>query len=86
MREELEKLGAQISELEDGLVIEGGALHGGVVEGHDDHRVVMALAIAATAIDGNVVIRGSEAVGVTYPEFPQHLRQLGGRVAVHGLP
>jgi len=86
MREELAKLGAHISELEDGLVIEGGVLRGGVVEGHDDHRVVMALAIAATAIHEPVTIRGAEAIEVTYPEFTEHLTQLGGRVAVHDLP
>ena len=86
MREELAKLGAHISELEDGLVIEGGVLRGGVVEGHDDHRVVMALAIAATAIHEPVTIRGAEAIEVTYPEFTKHLTQLGGRVAVHDLP
>ncbi len=86
MREELSKMGAHISELEDGLVIDGGTLHGGVVEGHDDHRVVMALAIAATAADGEVRIHGAEAVGVTYPEFTQHLAQLGGNVAVQERP
>lgn len=80
MREELETLGANITELEDGLVIEGNTLHGGVVQGHDDHRVVMALAIAATAIDGEVTIRGAEAVGVTYPGFMEDLARLGAGI------
>lgn len=81
MRQELEKLGARIFELEDGLVIEGGPLHGGTVEGHDDHRVVMSLAVAATAIGEPVVIQGAEAVDVTYPGFIADLRQVGGDVA-----
>lgn len=81
MREELEKLGARITELEDGLVIEGGALNGGAVDGHDDHRVVMALAIAGTAAKGDVVIHGAEAVDVTYPGFMDDLASLGGVVS-----
>ncbi len=83
MRIELEKLGARISELEDGLVIEGGALHGAEVEGHDDHRVVMALAVAASAIDGDTIIRGAEAIDVTYPSFVQDFESLGACVSVN---
>ncbi len=82
MREELQKLGAKITELTDGMVIEGSALHGGDVEGHDDHRVVMALAIAATAIKEEVRIHGAEAVDVTYPGFVEDMKTLGGKIAV----
>lgn len=82
MREELEKLGAKITELDDGMIIEGSTLHGGDVEGHDDHRVVMALAIAATAIKEEVRIHGAEAVNVTYPGFVEDIKVLGGKVAV----
>lgn len=80
MRMELEKLGAKITELEDGLVIEGGKLHSGTVDGHGDHRVVMALAIAGTQIDGGVTVRGAQAMAVTYPTFRADLERLGGDV------
>jgi 3-phosphoshikimate 1-carboxyvinyltransferase len=67
---ELAKRGAEIAELPDGLVIQGGKrLHGGVVDGHGDHRVVMSLAVAALGADGPVTIRGAEASCVTYPGF-----------------
>jgi 3-phosphoshikimate 1-carboxyvinyltransferase len=70
MREELSKLGADITELPDGLVIRGGKkLRGGFVDGHGDHRVVMALAVAALGAEGPVTIAGTEAAGVTYPGF-----------------
>ncbi|MDR1468430.1 MAG: 3-phosphoshikimate 1-carboxyvinyltransferase [Spirochaetaceae bacterium] len=70
MREELSKLGADIAELPDGLVIHGGKkLRGGFVDGHGDHRVVMALAVAALGAEGPVTIAGSEAADVTYPGF-----------------
>ncbi len=80
MRQELEKLGAQITELEDGMIIQGGTLHAADVDGHDDHRVIMALAIAATAIEGATCIHGAEAVNVTYPGFTSDLEALGGAV------
>ncbi|MCP4640961.1 MAG: 3-phosphoshikimate 1-carboxyvinyltransferase [bacterium] len=80
MRKELEKLGATVSERPDGLVIEESALHGGIVEGHDDHRVVMALAIGATQIDDPTTIRGYEAAAITYRGFAETLGGLGGTV------
>jgi 3-phosphoshikimate 1-carboxyvinyltransferase len=68
--EELSKLGADIAELPDGLVIRGGkTLRGGHVDGRHDHRIVMALAVAALGADGPVTIAGAEAADITYPGF-----------------
>jgi 3-phosphoshikimate 1-carboxyvinyltransferase len=69
MAGELGKLGAVIRERPDGLVIRGGPLRGGVVDGHGDHRVVMALAVAALGASGPVEIEGAESAAVTYPSF-----------------
>lgn len=82
MRRELEKLGAKITEQDDGMIIEGTSLHGGDVEGHDDHRVIMALAVAASAIKDEVRIHGTDAVAVTYPGFVQDLNSLGGKIQI----
>ncbi len=82
MKAELERLGARIEELSDGLVIEESQLHGAPVDGHDDHRVVMALAIAGTAASGQTVIRGYEAAAITYPGFVDALTALGGKARV----
>jgi 3-phosphoshikimate 1-carboxyvinyltransferase len=71
MARELGKLGASVRERPDGLVIRGGRLRGGMVDGHGDHRVVMALAVAALGADGPVEIEGAESVAVTYPAFPE---------------
>jgi len=84
MREELGRLGARITELEDGLIIEESALHGGDVDGHGDHRVVMALAIAATMLPEPTTIHGYEAVAITYPGFAEALASLGGAATVVG--
>jgi len=81
---ELKKLGADIEERPDGLVVRESALHGGVVEGHGDHRVVMSLAVAATAASAPVTITGAEAVAITFPGFAESLRDLGADVAAVG--
>jgi 3-phosphoshikimate 1-carboxyvinyltransferase len=73
MAGELGKLGAAVRERPDGLVIRGGALRGGKVDGHGDHRVVMALAAAALGAAGPVEIESAESAAVTYPAFPEIL-------------
>ena len=80
MREELSKMGATIEELEDGLVIRSSALHGADVDGRDDHRVVMALAVAGMIAEGTTRIRGAESVRITYPTFVESMRGLGARL------
>jgi len=69
MHDELSKMGANVSELPDGLVIEGGGLKGARVRGHDDHRVVMALAVAGLSCPGETVIDTAESVSITFPTF-----------------
>ncbi|RLW68386.1 MAG: 3-phosphoshikimate 1-carboxyvinyltransferase [spirochete symbiont of Stewartia floridana] len=69
---ELGKLGADITELPDGLVIRGtpgSPLRGALVDSHADHRVAMALAIAALGCVGSTSITGADAVNITFPGF-----------------
>lgn len=77
---ELSKMGADIHELPDGLVIRGSALSGGRVSGYDDHRIVMALAVAGLNTPGETVIDTAEAVNVTFPEFVQLMRGCGAKM------
>lgn len=79
---ELKKMGADIEELPDGLIIRNSRLKGCRLCGHDDHRVVMALAVAGLNTDGETVIDTAEAVNVTFPEFTQFIRDCGGNVAL----
>lgn len=70
MHQELSSLGADIEELPDGLIVHGqGRLSGGTVSGHGDHRVIMAMSIAALASDAAITIEGTDAVDITCPEF-----------------
>ena len=81
MKEELEKLGAKIDELKDGMIIYGtNTLHGGVVDSHNDHRVVMALAMATNKMDGELVIKNAEAINKSFPHFFKVFESLGGKV------
>ncbi len=82
MREELTKLGANIKELPDGLEIEESHMFPGEVNGHGDHRVVMALAIAGTILKGTTIIDGYEAVDVTFPTFLDTLKSIGGNAYI----
>ena len=81
MREELAKMGGKVEELPDGLVIEGTRLHAAKVNGHSDHRVVMALAVAGLACDGLTEVDTAEAVNVTFPSFVELMQSAGAAMA-----
>lgn len=81
MRLELTKLGAKVTELPDGLVIEGGSLKATEVDGHHDHRIAMALAVAGSALSGQTTVHTAEAATVTFPTFMDCLRRLGADIA-----
>lgn len=71
-------LGANITEQQDGMTIEGGgprSLRGGEVESFGDHRLAMALAVAGLA-SSEVRLRDADAVGVSYPTFWSDLAKL----------
>ena len=75
---ELNALGAQITETSDGLVVNGPTLlSGGLVHSHGDHRIAMALSVAAIGAREKVVIGDAECVSKSYPNFFNDLRSLG---------
>ena len=79
----LRALGGNVEVAPDGLIIQGGAkLRGGTVDGANDHRVVMAAAVAATVADGPVRITDARAIDKSYPDFFRDFEKLGGRVHV----
>lgn len=84
MAAELGRLGGNVEELADGLVIHQSDLRGAAVDGHSDHRVVMALAVAGTQAAGDTTIDTAEAAGVTFPGFADCLRNLGGTIESSG--
>lgn len=78
---ELNALGAHVEVEGDSLVIHGTPrLSGGTVDSHNDHRIAMMAAVAATRCDAPVTICGAEAVNKSYPDFFKHYSMLGGNV------
>ncbi len=70
MGEELGKMGAEITETDDGMIIPGGQkLHGAVTESHLDHRVAMSVAIAALTAEGETTINNADCVAISFPDF-----------------
>lgn len=77
----LGNIGGKISVKDDSLEIEPvDGFHGGVIDGCNDHRIVMASAIASTMADGEITITGAEAVAKSYPDFWTDFASLGGNV------
>lgn len=76
------RLGAQVEEGADFLTVTGvEALAGGVtVDSHNDHRIAMMAAIAATRCENPVTLTGAESVNKSYPTFWAEYERLGGRV------
>ncbi len=74
---ELRKMGADITETADGFAVRGPVkLRGARVQAHGDHRIAMALAVAALAAEGETVIQGWECVNISFPSFENTLRGL----------
>lgn len=80
----LQAIGAKIEVHADGLTINGSKgqphLRGGAVDSCGDHRIVMALAVAALRTQEGIVIRKSEAVSKSYPTFFDEWKRLGGQI------
>ncbi len=77
----LGNIGGKIAVKDDSLEIEPvTGFHGGVIDGCNDHRIVMASAIASTMADGEITITGAEAVAKSYPDFWTDFASLGGNV------
>lgn len=75
--EEFNKLGANILIDNDLMIIEGCRLTGNRVYSHHDHRIAMALAIAAINTEGEVNIENAEAVGKSWPDFFEKMSEIG---------
>jgi len=80
LKEEFGKMNISIDINDDIMKVTGGQLCGARVESHDDHRISMAVAVAALGATGKVNIRDSQCVAKSYPGFFDDLRHLGAIV------
>ncbi len=77
LQSEFRKLGADIQIDHDLMVIKGGQLRGSKVCSHHDHRIAMALTVAALTAEAEVLIEDAEAVGKSWPAFFDQMKGLG---------
>ncbi len=75
-------MGADIEELEDGLIIKKSLLKGTKVNGHYDHRVVMALSLAGLIAEGETEIDTSESINVTFPGYIEMMQKIGAKINI----
>jgi 3-phosphoshikimate 1-carboxyvinyltransferase len=82
MAGELRKLGAVVEERPDGFRVEGPQrLRGAVVDGHGDHRVAMAMAVAGLCAGGETIVENAACVTDSFPGFVECLQVLGADMA-----
>jgi 3-phosphoshikimate 1-carboxyvinyltransferase len=80
LKEEFAKLDINIAIKDDVMSVTGGQPQGAHVESHEDHRIAMALAVAALGATGRVFIRDSQCIAKSYTGFFNDLRNLGALV------
>jgi 3-phosphoshikimate 1-carboxyvinyltransferase len=77
MSRELRKMGVEVEELKDGVIIKGTErLKGATVQSYGDHRVAMALKIAGLVSDGETSVEDTECIKTSYPDFMETLNRL----------
>lgn len=78
--QELKKMGGEIEETEDGVLIRGGVLRGAPLFSYNDHRMAMALTVAAMGAEGITTIGPVECVSKTFPLFKESFTKLGAKI------
>ena len=81
----LKQLGIKAEATEDGAMIEGGDIQGGMIDSHDDHRIAMSFAVAACRAQKEVQIRRCAKVATSFPNFINRAQEIGMAVrSVYG--
>ncbi|MDR3306457.1 MAG: 3-phosphoshikimate 1-carboxyvinyltransferase [Endomicrobium sp.] len=76
---QFKKLGAQVEALDDGFIINGNAgvpLNGNLLDSFEDHRIAMTLSIASLIADGETIIKDSNCVAISFPNFYEVLKNI----------
>lgn len=77
MADGLVTLGVDATPTEDGMIINGGAIKGGTVNSHDDHRIAMAFSVASLRAESEIIIDDCDNVNTSFPTFVQLANQVG---------
>ena len=84
IKTELNKLGANVAEKGDSLIIQGvqGFTGGVTVSAWNDHRIAMSLAVASSRCEKEIVLEEAESVRKSYPHFWDDFVKMGGEIEV----
>lgn len=85
MTSELRKMGARIDEKEDGMIVYPTALHGAELDSHGDHRVAMALIVAALNATSKTILHNIECIGKSFPNYIQEMNRCSSFSALQVL-
>lgn len=81
LQDEFGKMGIEIILQDDLMLVKGGTdVKGATVHSRHDHRIAMASAVAALNASGNVVIEDAHAINKSYPNFYEHIQQIGATI------
>lgn len=84
LQEEFGKMGIHVDLKGDEMIIDNSkGLKGASTDSHHDHRIAMACAVAALNANGATTVHHAEAVNKSYPEFWNHMKQLGAHVSLN---
>jgi 3-phosphoshikimate 1-carboxyvinyltransferase len=75
--QQLSRMGAKLEEHPDGLTVYPSQLYGARLSSCSDHRIAMALSVAALCAKGETVIEGTGCVAKSFPNYGESLRELG---------
>lgn len=78
----LKKMGVDVSESRDGMAIVGGNASGADLDGYNDHRIVMAFAIAGLFANGDTTITDANSINKSYPNYFDDYNSVGGKADV----
>ena len=78
----LKRMGVNVEEKPDGMVIAGGGARGAELLGFNDHRIPMAFSVAALEAQGKTIITDAQSINKTYPTFFDDYNSLGGKADV----
>ena len=80
--EELKKLGGDIREENDSIIIKKSSLVGNRVKSHGDHRIAMTLIIAGLVSKGKTIVENIECIGSTFPNFLELIKKVNGEIYI----
>ena len=80
MADGLQACGVDAQPTPDGIVIQGGGMHGGVVDSHGDHRIAMSFVMAGLLASGEITINDCANVNTSFPGFVELARSVGVNV------